>query len=1357
MECNLYSLCTLYLLCIPSPFRHQVQVVGISRKRKRHGVREVVKVNSRRNTTLDPHAGGFSFFDVPSTAESATTKHKEVIDDSLQRAARGLSSIFGADGSINVEAVEAEKTANTTTPGTSVEPESTAKSISTTPDREGSVKSIDLESIFATNGDRQLLAQYPREDIVRAWWKELEPKVRAEPKIKFNELIATHAVALNIDLDEEVINDLKNEYNQTVVDIFQSSATQLAQTHNGCATATKSGQSVWAQLVENLQSEYPSQNVQALEFVLSVLEEAEDAEDNQDDNEDDDEGNGINDSENDDGDDTKMSPKMDKKDKNSKKTNKNKIPKNVESATEKKAKCLSILMQNSDALSTILNSDRAQFVDHFTRILCLILPDDMDADKAKKRDLNRKKKKIKNGLKNGDGTSMGSNSVGSDSHNISDGDSHDDSNGEGTDSVNDSVDDSEEDQEAMDQALKVFGFRFASDYMFAMMRHSLKNTEIIHMMSLMARKCIVYQLAGCHRLEQLLKKYNILALLTAKRSRKRTQRKRRKDGDESAAIQASKQLAMEVLSLVVTLTMGIGTYPATTREQEDVIDEVEQNPEEMLFNGFPLDLLLETVSAVLEWNVNSSKPNVKVFELCCDILVNIVAVDEPLIFKLLSTNLRRSKRIIFVLHKTYGDSKGLERLEAECNETDTLGIGIDLDDDTRLRVIQPYDFRAPHDASWEPYGISVDVSQREDELKLSNVDCRRSIGDILLRHIDFLANYQGKFAKHPLCSAQNKEQRRWQLGIGRVFFEALSSGHLVKVSWGYNKPLNHYHRSNGAMAWVTGELLYQHAIDGRQHPDRHSQPRRHFRVCWLLQTLFDPLVWDYERYSELLKKLCAFCRAYNEQTGVELATWRKLKHSRSAQQGKEVKDKSKDKETGKKRKNSKHSKHRKDTKQTKHEKDSNAKQESDELQDWDLMNSLISNLWNEVVAKCKAVMRRQRGDTPSPLEAAEVALLEALSECVLGQKSSSIDVGGMVSALEQMVRDKGRSILNGRGRQSVDEMVSVVLRSNTLHFLVGLTQMEATCGDTRNWARRAIRAVVWSVDKKRKKLLKKGQIPFLPTIGWCYREWGFPTQSDELCISKEQSVLVVGDGNLSFGRALCRLFGAPSTKSKLMRAKKEREDTNQREDDLSDLDCGARNIVVTAYESAMELLSRYPHSGSVVAEIVDRGGLVLYGIDATDLASTLSASYTTYGGDKRPFPLFGDAAAFESFAFDVIIWNFPHAMDDAFKPGVNGDLVEQFLVSAQQILAKKGQIHVTLHINHQIDHEVGSTGAQSRVYPQFTSWKIGERAHRKGLRCVDRIDLNHRRYPGYAIKNVQGNPFNIVKAETYIFQRADDL
>ena len=61
-------------------------------------------------------------------------------------------------------------------------------------------------------------------------------------------------------------------------------------------------------------------------------------------------------------------------------------------------------------------------------------------------------------------------------------------------------------------------------------------------------------------------------------------------------------------------------------------------------------------------------------------------------------------------------------------------------------------------------------------------------------------------------------------------------------------------------------------------------------------------------------------------------------------------------------------------------------------------------------------------------------------------------------------------------------------------------------------------------------------------------------------------------------------------------------------------------------------------------------------------------------------------------------------------------------------------------------------GASSCTYLQYVTWGIADRADAQDLVCVNHIDLKHRLYPGYAIKNVQGNPFNIVKAETYIFK-----
>ncbi len=242
--------------------------------------------------------------------------------------------------------------------------------------------------------------------------------------------------------------------------------------------------------------------------------------------------------------------------------------------------------------------------------------------------------------------------------------------------------------------------------------------------------------------------------------------------------------------------------------------------------------------------------------------------------------------------------------------------------------------------------------------------------------------------------------------------------------------------------------------------------------------------------------------------------------------------------------------------------------------------------------------------------------------------------------------------------------------------------------------------------------------------------------------------MIVGDGNLSFGRALSRLFGAPKTKAKLQNL--------QRKNANNSIDFGARNIVVTCYESAMELLARYPHSGSVVAEIIDRGGLVLYGIDATDLKITLRNSFRTYGGDKRSLKLFPDLSQFQMFKYDTIVWNFPHAMDRSYNPKINGDLVESFFESAKEILAVNGEVHITLHINHQIDDEIGKKAGINKTYHQYLTWGIGHRADLQQLTCVKHTELKHRLFPGYAIKNVQGNPFNIVKAETYIFKRTQE-
>ena len=50
---------------------------------------------------------------------------------------------------------------------------------------------------------------------------------------------------------------------------------------------------------------------------------------------------------------------------------------------------------------------------------------------------------------------------------------------------------------------------------------------------------------------------------------------------------------------------------------------------------------------------------------------------------------------------------------------------------------------------------------------------------------------------------------------------------------------------------------------------------------------------------------------------------------------------------------------------------------------------------------------------------------------------------------------------------------------------------------------------------------------------------------------------------------------------------------------------------------------------------------------------------------------------------------FSHAMDQSYDPQRNGQSVEKFRDKCKQILKEDGEIHITLHINHQIDDEIG--------------------------------------------------------------------
>uniref|UniRef100_M4B1H7 FDX-ACB domain-containing protein n=1 Tax=Hyaloperonospora arabidopsidis (strain Emoy2) TaxID=559515 RepID=M4B1H7_HYAAE len=144
-------------------------------------------------------------------------------------------------------------------------------------------------------------------------------------------------------------------------------------------------------------------------------------------------------------------------------------------------------------------------------------------------------------------------------------------------------------------------------------------------------------------------------------------------------------------------------------------------------------------------------------------------------------------------------------------------------------------------------------------------------------------------------------------------------------------------------------------------------------------------------------------------------------------------------------------------------------------------------------------------------------------------------------------------------------------------------------------------------------------------------------------LQRGAQVLVVGDGNFSYSRALLR---AQSTRA------------------------GASEIIVTAtsLDTKHQLLEMYPNSRRILAELRDGGVQVRHGVDATKLPS--------YFIQNSADPV----------KFDRIVFNFPHYAgqgrvgDKTIRNKIHRhrQLLVDFFASASQLLARDGQLWVTL-------------------------------------------------------------------------------
>merc|ERR1712176_1177471 len=97
------------------------------------------------------------------------------------------------------------------------------------------------------------------------------------------------------------------------------------------------------------------------------------------------------------------------------------------------------------------------------------------------------------------------------------------------------------------------------EYFFSLIKYGKSNKDILKMISVLSKSCIVYQLVGCKNLMLILDKFRILRLLG-------TEDIFNKNKQEMSA---SILLSIKTLKLIKVLTRGINEYSNITRLQKE--------------------------------------------------------------------------------------------------------------------------------------------------------------------------------------------------------------------------------------------------------------------------------------------------------------------------------------------------------------------------------------------------------------------------------------------------------------------------------------------------------------------------------------------------------------------------------------------------------------------------------------------------------------------------------------------------------------------------------------------------------------------------------------------------------------------
>eukprot|EP00951_Prasinocladus_malaysianus_P005796 scaffold40849_cov39-Prasinocladus_malaysianus.AAC.1 len=117
----------------------------------------------------------------------------------------------------------------------------------------------------------------------------------------------------------------------------------------------------------------------------------------------------------------------------------------------------------------------------------------------------------------------------------------------------------------------------------------------------------------------------------------------------------------------------------------------------------------------------------------------------------------------------------------------------------------------------------------------------------------------------------------------------------------------------------------------------------------------------------------------------------------------------------------------------------------------------------------------------------------------------------------------------------------------------------------------------------------------------------------------------------------------------------------------------ASGITATAFDSEAEACEKYSDVPGIVAGLVDSGARVVWEVDARDLKKGLGLSKKKLGKA---------ASASGSWKYHMVVFNFPHAgagiKDQDRNVRANQELLGSFFLSAAQVLAPDGEVHVAV-------------------------------------------------------------------------------